>query len=93
MVQLQEFKQEVTLMSKLKHPNIVQFLGACTEYPNLAIVTQFMPRGSLFNLLHKYVRLVPLKSCIYSSCVCHVTIHIIGPTQSSPSPYFFTGTA
>ena len=53
LLQLQEFKAEVNLMSKLKHPNIVQFLGACTDYPNLSIVTQFMPRGSLFSLLHR----------------------------------------
>ena len=50
---MQDFKQEVALMAKLKHPNIVQFLGAVTEFPNLCIATQFMPRGSLFNLLHK----------------------------------------
>lgn len=54
MLRLQEFKAEVNLMSKLKHPNVVQFLGACADYPNLCIVTQFMPRGSLFNLLHRY---------------------------------------
>ena len=40
-------------MARLKHPNVVQFLGACVDLPNLSIVTQFMPRGSLFNLLHK----------------------------------------
>ena len=44
-------------MAKLKHPNVVQFLGACVDLPNLAIVTQFMPRGSLFNLLHRYLLL------------------------------------
>lgn len=50
---VQDFQQEVALMARLKHPNVVQFLGACVDYPNLAIVTQFMPRGSLFNLLHR----------------------------------------
>ena len=50
---MQDFTQEVALMSMLKHPNVVQFLGACTNYPDLAIVTQFMPRGSLFSLLHR----------------------------------------
>lgn len=53
---LQDFRKEVALMAKLKHPNVVQFLGACIDYPNLAIVTQFMPRGSLFNLLHRSSR-------------------------------------
>ena len=32
----------------------VLFMGACTHPPNLCIVTQFVPRGSLFRLLHRY---------------------------------------
>lgn len=28
-------------------------MGACTSAPNLCIVTQFAPRGSLFKLLHR----------------------------------------
>jgi len=33
----------------------VLFMGACTHPPNLCIVTQFVPRGSLFRLLHRCV--------------------------------------
>lgn len=51
---LQEFKAEVSIMKRLKHPNIVLFMGACTKAPNLSIVTQFVPRGSLFRLLHRH---------------------------------------
>ena len=40
-------------MKKLRHPNIVQFMGACTKPPHLCIVTQFVPRGSLFKMLHR----------------------------------------
>ena len=40
-------------MKRLKHPNVVLFMGACTQPPNLSIVTQFVPRGSLFRLLHR----------------------------------------
>ena len=50
---LQEFKAEVGIMKRLKHPNVVLFMGACTQPPNLSIVTQFVPRGSLFRLLHR----------------------------------------
>jgi hypothetical protein len=28
-------------------------MGACTAPPNLCIVTQYIPRGSLFKLLHR----------------------------------------
>ena len=36
-------------------PPQVLFMGACTHPPNLCIVTQFVPRGSLFRLLHRSV--------------------------------------
>jgi hypothetical protein len=41
---------------RLKHPNVVLFMGACTQPPNLSIITQFVPRGSLFKLLHRRAR-------------------------------------
>eukprot|EP00887_Chlorella_sp_A99_P000196 scaffold13.g196.t1 len=50
---LEEFRTEVSIMKKLRHPNIVQFIGAVTQPPSLSIVTQFVPRGSLFKLLHR----------------------------------------
>ena len=50
---VQEFRAEVAIMKRLKHPNVVLFMGACTQPPNLSIVTQFVPRGSLFRLLHR----------------------------------------
>ena len=50
---LQEFRAEVSIMKRLKHPNVVLFMGACTRAPNLSIVTQFVPRGSLYRLLHR----------------------------------------
>ena len=41
------------MLSKLHHPNVVQFLGAVTRPDQLAIVTEFVPRGSLWDLLHR----------------------------------------
>jgi len=48
-----EFMVEMKLMSKLKHPNIVLFLGAAIVNPNLAIVLEFMPGGSLYRAIHR----------------------------------------
>ncbi|KAK9723860.1 hypothetical protein RND81_05G030700 [Saponaria officinalis] len=48
-----EFLREVAIMKRLRHPNIVLFMGAVTEPPNLAIVTEYLCRGSLYRLLHK----------------------------------------
>ncbi|XP_039120055.1 serine/threonine-protein kinase CTR1 [Dioscorea cayenensis subsp. rotundata] len=48
-----EFLREVGIMKSLRHPNIVLFMGAVTQPPNLSIVTEYLSRGSLFRLLHK----------------------------------------
>jgi hypothetical protein len=31
-------------MRRLRHPNVVLFMGAVTRPPNLSIVTEFLPR-------------------------------------------------
>jgi hypothetical protein len=31
-------------MKRLRHPNVVLFMGAVTRAPNLSIVTEFLPR-------------------------------------------------
>jgi serine/threonine protein kinase len=40
-------------MRRLRHPNVVLFMGAVTKPPNLSIITEFCPRGSLYRLLHR----------------------------------------
>ncbi|XP_022766314.1 probable serine/threonine-protein kinase SIS8 isoform X3 [Durio zibethinus] len=50
---LEEFKSEVLIMKKLRHPNVVLFMGAVTRPPNLSIVTEFLHRGSLYRLIHR----------------------------------------
>ncbi|KAK3029140.1 hypothetical protein RJ639_039695 [Escallonia herrerae] len=50
---LREFSQEVFILRKIRHKNVVQFIGACTQPPNFCIVTEFMSKGSLYSLLHK----------------------------------------
>ncbi|KAL3678400.1 hypothetical protein R1sor_021356 [Riccia sorocarpa] len=50
---LSEFQREVAIMKRLRHPNIVLFMGAVLQRPNLSIVTDFLPRGSLYRLLHR----------------------------------------
>ena len=40
-------------MTSINHPNIVQLLGVVIEKDRLGIVSQYVPRGSLFDLIHK----------------------------------------
>ncbi|XP_055872689.1 uncharacterized protein LOC106052698 isoform X4 [Biomphalaria glabrata] len=48
---LRDFEREILLYCELDHENIVQFLGACTEIPHLAIVMEYMDI-SLYEALH-----------------------------------------
>ncbi|XP_074283956.1 uncharacterized protein LOC141608509 [Silene latifolia] len=50
---ISSFRQEVSLMKRLRHPNILLFMGAVTSPQRLCIVTEFLPRGSLFRLLQR----------------------------------------
>ncbi|KAI3417339.1 Protein kinase domain-containing protein, partial [Psidium guajava] len=51
--QLKEFLREVAIMKRVRHPNVVLFMGAVTKHPNLSIVTEYLPRGSLYRLIHR----------------------------------------
>ncbi|KAI3961671.1 hypothetical protein MKW92_015599 [Papaver armeniacum] len=50
---LHSFRQEVLLMKALRHPNVLLFMGAVTLPEHLCIVTEFLTRGSLFQLLRR----------------------------------------
>uniref|UniRef100_A0A6N2LTC1 Protein kinase domain-containing protein n=1 Tax=Salix viminalis TaxID=40686 RepID=A0A6N2LTC1_SALVM len=38
---------------KVRHKNVVKFIGACTRPPSLCIITEFMSGGSMYDFLHK----------------------------------------
>ncbi|XP_057823087.2 serine/threonine-protein kinase VIK [Cryptomeria japonica] len=40
-------------LRNLRHPNIVQFLGAVIQNQNIIILTEFLPKGSLNEMLEK----------------------------------------
>lgn len=35
------------------HPNVLPLVGCCNHPPNLVVITQYLPYGSLFTLLHQ----------------------------------------
>ena len=49
---LNEFYNEINMLNRLRHPNIVSLI-AITKQPKLSIITEYAQCGSLFNLLHK----------------------------------------
>lgn len=48
---ISDFENEVAITSQSPHPNVVQFLGVCTENSKLMIITEFMEGGSIEKLL------------------------------------------
>ncbi|WOL01023.1 serine/threonine-protein kinase STY46-like [Canna indica] len=59
---IREFRHEVDLLAKLRHPNIVQFLGAVTEKTPLMIITEYMEGGDLYQFLRKKGNLSPSRA-------------------------------
>ncbi|CAN8325648.1 unnamed protein product [Cochlearia groenlandica] len=49
---LMECKKEINIMKKLRHPNVLLFMGAVCSEEKSAIVMEYLPRGSLFKILH-----------------------------------------
>ncbi|KAL5994376.1 hypothetical protein ACLOJK_024426 [Asimina triloba] len=51
------FKKELALWQTLRHPNIVQFLGVLNHPDRLIFLTEYLPNGSLFDILRRKGRL------------------------------------
>eukprot|EP01063_Lacrimia_lanifica_P013082 TRINITY_DN1972_c0_g1_i1.p1 TRINITY_DN1972_c0_g1~~TRINITY_DN1972_c0_g1_i1.p1 ORF type:complete len:622 (+),score=115.45 TRINITY_DN1972_c0_g1_i1:112-1977(+) len=49
--EIQEWKREVSIMTKLRHPNILMLLGAVFYCDKLAIVTELCEKGTLLKCL------------------------------------------
>nr|WIL04574.1 serine-threonine/tyrosine kinase fused to nucleotidase [Cedratvirus duvanny] len=46
------FADEIRVMARLRHPNVVLFMAASNKPPRMFIVMEWMALGSLFDLLH-----------------------------------------
>eukprot|EP00741_Cyanophora_paradoxa_P016712 tig00020938_g16140.t1 len=55
----EDFQQEIATLGRLRHPNILLYLGACTHPQHMAIVTEFMPDGTLKDLIARRRLSVP----------------------------------
>lgn len=49
----EEIDNEVSVLSKIRHPNIVMMMAYSSTSPNLFIVFEMASRGALFDMLHK----------------------------------------
>ncbi|ELR21777.1 protein kinase domain containing protein [Acanthamoeba castellanii str. Neff] len=49
---IEELKREVEIMSSLRHPCILLFMGVCTEKDNLAVVMEYVDGRDLESIVH-----------------------------------------
>jgi serine/threonine protein kinase len=56
------FRHELTLLEKVRHPNVIQFVGAVTQNIPMMIVVEYNPKGDLSVYLQKKGRLSPSKA-------------------------------
>uniref|UniRef100_A0A5B7C033 non-specific serine/threonine protein kinase n=1 Tax=Davidia involucrata TaxID=16924 RepID=A0A5B7C033_DAVIN len=49
---IEDFCNEISILSRLRHPNVILFIGSCTKPPRLSMVTEYMEMGSLYYLIH-----------------------------------------
>ncbi|CAJ1367476.1 unnamed protein product [Effrenium voratum] len=47
-----EFENEVRMLRRLRHPNVVTLMAVCRKPPALSILTELVPGGSLYDLMH-----------------------------------------
>lgn len=68
-VRREQLASEIAVLLKVHHPNIVQFLGACTRSEPVVIVSEIMDGGSLEDALRLRRRL-PLRRALEIALDC-----------------------
>lgn len=48
-----DFNEEFPRLRIFSHPNILPVIGCCNDPPNLIVINQYMPHGSLYSVLHE----------------------------------------
>ncbi|XP_010320022.1 mitogen-activated protein kinase kinase kinase 3-like isoform X1 [Solanum lycopersicum] len=51
---LKQLNQEITLLSQISHPNIVQYYGSESRGDKLSLYLEYVPGGSILKLLQEY---------------------------------------
>lgn len=49
---VEQFKNEIRILSSVRHCNLVRLFGCCMESENLLLVYEYVPNGTLFDHLH-----------------------------------------
>lgn len=77
-----------TACSNLRHPNVVQFMGVCTTMPDVALVTEYIHRGSLYSVIHdENTVLYDISEDTYSHVHTRARTHTLEHSQRETSAF------
>ena len=84
-----EFGKEMLILSQINHKNIVKLLGCCLEVQVPMLVYEFIPNGTLFQLIHgNHGRQISLAIRIQ---IAHQSTEALAYLHSWASPPIFHG--
>ncbi|THU51052.1 hypothetical protein C4D60_Mb06t26950 [Musa balbisiana] len=63
---LRAFRDELALLQQIRHPNVVQFLGAVTQSSPMMIVTEYLRKGDLRAYLNRKRTLRPSSAVLFA---------------------------
>ncbi|KAH6800845.1 hypothetical protein C2S52_001309 [Perilla frutescens var. hirtella] len=55
-----------TLLGELRHPNILEFLGSIVHGEEMILITEYLPKGNLYDLFARKVKLDPATCLRYA---------------------------
>ncbi len=58
------FLKEVEVISSLRHPNIVLYMGVCINERRIFMITEYVSKDSLYNYLHKSKLPIPTEHLV-----------------------------
>lgn len=74
---------EIAVLQKLEHPNIVRYVECCEEFPNLYIIMEYADGGDLYTHLNK---IHSMAHHALSGEACLPPSSAFTPAPSSPTP-------
>jgi serine/threonine protein kinase len=51
--EMTKFLKELSILSQIRHPNLLLMMGVCLEESHLCIITEYVENNTLFYALHK----------------------------------------
>ncbi|XP_011659639.1 U-box domain-containing protein 35 isoform X2 [Cucumis sativus] len=79
-----QFQQEIEVLSRMRHPNMVLLLGACPEYG--CLVYEYMENGSLEDRLFRKDNTPPIPWRIRFRIACDIATALLFLHQMKPEP-------